>query len=247
MKKGILLLIVLFLGSVQIFSQDVELKVVSSVAPKYSPIARAVGASGVVELSVVIDREGNVISADYISGHPLLRTVSRDAIFKWKFEKLSSTNQSSTATIAVHFGDEKIKVIEKSEKEREEVSEVTSAGNFQFESRTVVKVPKLLVLIRPAHNCELHDNEKMETEVIPVTRSAKASLDNVIASETDTPDIDSASEEPYLDTKRKNFANSWSYYFGDDLNAATEKVEIRYCRFCRHNEELWRNGHKFIR
>lgn len=54
--------------------------------PEYPPTARAVGASGAVNVQVTIDVEGNVISATAVSGHPLLRQVSVDAAKKAKFK-----------------------------------------------------------------------------------------------------------------------------------------------------------------
>ncbi len=54
--------------------------------PAYPPAARAVGASGAVNVQVTIDEDGNVISATAISGHPLLRSVSADAARLSKFK-----------------------------------------------------------------------------------------------------------------------------------------------------------------
>lgn len=44
--------------------------------PVYPPAARAVGASGSVDVRVVIDDTGKVFTAEVVSGHPLLRAVS---------------------------------------------------------------------------------------------------------------------------------------------------------------------------
>ena len=41
--------------------------------PAYPPIARAAHVSGTVTVRVIIDREGNVIAAAAIEGHPLLQ------------------------------------------------------------------------------------------------------------------------------------------------------------------------------
>lgn len=53
--------------------------------PAYPPIARAVHASGSVEVKVIIDLDGTVIAAAAISGHPLLQAAAvgaaRDARF----------------------------------------------------------------------------------------------------------------------------------------------------------------------
>ena len=44
--------------------------------PKYPPAARAVRATGAVSVLVLIDEDGNIFSANPVSGHPLLRGES---------------------------------------------------------------------------------------------------------------------------------------------------------------------------
>ena len=47
-----------------------------------------VDATGAVILQVVVDAQGNVQTAQSISGHPLLRASAIQAVTKWKFEPL---------------------------------------------------------------------------------------------------------------------------------------------------------------
>jgi protein TonB len=54
--------------------------------PAYPPTAKAVGASGAVSVQVVIDENGNVISASATSGHPLLKQVAAQAARGAKFK-----------------------------------------------------------------------------------------------------------------------------------------------------------------
>lgn len=54
-------------------------KAVSLPKPAYPPAARAVNAEGSVSVQVLIDEEGNVVSANAVSGHPLLRAASVEA------------------------------------------------------------------------------------------------------------------------------------------------------------------------
>ncbi len=54
-------------------------KAVKLVLPAYPPAARAVKASGAVNVQVTIDELGNVISASAVSGHPLLRAAAVEA------------------------------------------------------------------------------------------------------------------------------------------------------------------------
>jgi TonB family protein len=53
--------------------------------PKYPAAARAVRASGAVNVKVLIDEQGNVISAEAVSGHPLLRAAAVNAAKGAKF------------------------------------------------------------------------------------------------------------------------------------------------------------------
>jgi hypothetical protein len=56
--------------------------------PEYSKAAKAVGAKGSVNMRILIDERGNVISAKPISGHPLLWAESAKAALRTKFEPL---------------------------------------------------------------------------------------------------------------------------------------------------------------
>jgi TonB family protein len=60
-------------------------KATSLPKPKYPPAALAAGAGGVVNVQVIIGETGNVISAEAVSGHPLLRTAAVDAAKQAKF------------------------------------------------------------------------------------------------------------------------------------------------------------------
>ncbi len=55
------------------------------VSPNYPPAAKAVNAGGAVNVQVVIDEEGNVVSASAVSGHPLLKAASEEAARNSKF------------------------------------------------------------------------------------------------------------------------------------------------------------------
>ena len=51
-------------------------KAISLPKPAYPPIARAAHAAGTVVVQVLIDENGNVVSAHAVSGHPLLQAVA---------------------------------------------------------------------------------------------------------------------------------------------------------------------------
>lgn len=80
-------------------------KAVSLPKPAYPQIARAVRASGTVVVQVVIDEEGNVISASAISGHPLLKAASVQAAQGAKFSPtlLEGKPVRVTGTINYNF------------------------------------------------------------------------------------------------------------------------------------------------
>lgn len=73
--------------------------------PPYPPTARAVNASGAVNVQVTIDEEGNVISAKAVSGHPMLRKASEDAARRAKFSTtyLSRVPVKVTGIITYNF------------------------------------------------------------------------------------------------------------------------------------------------
>ena len=54
-------------------------KAMSLPKPPYPPAARAVRASGAVNIQVLIEEDGNVFTAAAVSGHPLLRAAARNA------------------------------------------------------------------------------------------------------------------------------------------------------------------------
>lgn len=60
-------------------------KATSLPKPEYPAAARAVRASGAVNVQVTIDEQGNIISARAVSGHPLLRQAAEEAARNAKF------------------------------------------------------------------------------------------------------------------------------------------------------------------
>jgi TonB family protein len=62
-----------------------EAKIIKRVPPVYPPLARQSKVSGVVKLHVLIDKQGNVIELQVISGHPLLIQSAMDAVKQWQY------------------------------------------------------------------------------------------------------------------------------------------------------------------
>lgn len=73
--------------------------------PPYPPAARAIRASGAVNIQVTIDESGNVISASAVSGHPLLRAAAEQAARNAKFAPslLSGQPVKVTGVVVYNF------------------------------------------------------------------------------------------------------------------------------------------------
>lgn len=68
-------------------------KATSLPKPPYPPAARAVRAEGTVLVQVIVDVNGNVISAAAVTGHPLLRAAAAQAARGAKFEPTRLSGQ----------------------------------------------------------------------------------------------------------------------------------------------------------
>jgi periplasmic protein TonB len=80
-------------------------KAISLPKPAYPPIARAAHAGGTVVVQVVIDENGNVVSAHAVSGHPLLQAAAVGAARQARFSptKLSGQPVKVTGVIQYNF------------------------------------------------------------------------------------------------------------------------------------------------
>ncbi len=55
--------------------------------PKYPAAAKAVKASGNVNVRILVNRSGRVVKACALDGHPLLRSAAEKSALKWKFKR----------------------------------------------------------------------------------------------------------------------------------------------------------------
>lgn len=78
-------------------------KATQLVKPAYPPAAKAVNASGAVNVQITIDENGDVISAVASSGHPLLRTAAVDAAKASKFAPTLLSGQPVKVTGVVVY------------------------------------------------------------------------------------------------------------------------------------------------
>lgn len=80
-------------------------KAISKPAPAYPAIARQARASGSVTVQITVDESGRVVSANAVSGHPLLQQAAVSAVRQWRFSPtlLSGQPVKVTGQVIVTF------------------------------------------------------------------------------------------------------------------------------------------------
>jgi TonB family protein len=73
------------------------------VEPVVPPLAKAVKIGGKVKLHIVISPSGEVSSATFLSGHPLLVQAAIDAVKQWKFKPFYERNSGITVATDVEL------------------------------------------------------------------------------------------------------------------------------------------------
>jgi TonB family protein len=58
---------------------------IKKVVPLYPPLAKQAGISGTVRFTVVIGKDGSVLSLQLVDGHPLLAQSAQDAVQQWQY------------------------------------------------------------------------------------------------------------------------------------------------------------------
>lgn len=82
----------------QISGGVLNTRALSLPTPAYPAAARAVGASGAVNVQVVINEQGKIVSATAVSGHPLLRQAAEQAATEAKFNPTLLSGQPVSVT-----------------------------------------------------------------------------------------------------------------------------------------------------
>ena len=76
------------------------------VEPAYPPLAQLARIQGVVVLTALIDKAGNVQSLQVVSGHPLLARAAIDAVKQWRYKPFLLNGQplevETTVTVTFH-------------------------------------------------------------------------------------------------------------------------------------------------
>ena len=85
--------------------EELEQQIIKRVSPTPPPIAKAAQVTGPVLVFVKIDEEGNVTTAEIISGNQLLRDAARKAALNWKFAptKINGTPVKVRGNILIRF------------------------------------------------------------------------------------------------------------------------------------------------
>lgn len=104
-------------------------KAIRIAKPVYPPAAKAVDAGGMVNVMITIDEKGNVISAEPVSGHPLLRASAQQAARDSKFSpvKLSGKPVKVTGILIFNFASQNRKNLPAKKSEEIEEEETVNA------------------------------------------------------------------------------------------------------------------------
>ena len=75
-------------------------KALSKTMPRYPEIARRMNLVGTVKVEAVIGPDGKVKNVNVVGGHPILVTVTVDAVKEWRYEPSKS---ETVATLSFDF------------------------------------------------------------------------------------------------------------------------------------------------
>ena len=78
---------------------NIEKLAVKKVQPPYPPLAQKYKIEGMVVVQVLVDKEGKVGKAEFVSGNSLFRSVSLDAAKRWEFKHPDGDSLQGT----IHF------------------------------------------------------------------------------------------------------------------------------------------------
>jgi protein TonB len=71
------------------------------IEPTYPPVARQARIQGVVVLTAVIDRDGNIQNLQVVSGHPMLAPAAIEAVKQWRYKPFLLSGQPVEVETAV--------------------------------------------------------------------------------------------------------------------------------------------------
>ena len=79
--------------------------VVYRIEPAYPPLAREARIQGVVVLTAIINKDGNIQNLQLVSGHPMLAPAAIDAVKHWRYKPFLLNGQpvEVETTVTVNF------------------------------------------------------------------------------------------------------------------------------------------------
>jgi TonB family protein len=218
-----------------------ELTVVTTAAPVYPPIARAANVQGEVIVSVSVNAQGDVIAAQVLEGHVLLRKVAESAALKWKFNSLSQTSNTRVGQITFSF-----------KFELEEAVEVKDDITFMPPGRLelIHKIPTIRPIQKvdgriPEETCPLH-GERMRPGLADISYGlpkGESSYPNDLAHIWQNIRQKIRRRFSYNEAARKYFPESNFWVGGGCMVGVENKAETLYCQSCRNAELNWRKKH----
>jgi TonB family protein len=162
--------------------------VTQRVAPTVPPIAKAVKIGGKVRLHIVISPSGQVSTATFVSGHPLLTQAAIDAVKQWKFKPfLEGETPIAVATdveldFPVGMSESESATRDRYFQVEDECRSLVNGGNYvegEPKCREAVEIsndlPKEVVLERSDALCMLANSiflQRRFSEAIPVYEKA---------------------------------------------------------------------------
>jgi protein TonB len=71
------------------------------IEPTYPPLARQAHIQGVVVLTAIIDKDGNIQNLQVVSGHPFLTPAAIEAVKQWRYKPFLLNGQPLEVETAV--------------------------------------------------------------------------------------------------------------------------------------------------
>jgi len=143
-------------------------KATRKVQPAYPPIAKSASVKGAVQIQVTISESGEVMNAQTISGHPMLREAALQAAKQWRFKptELSGVPVKTQGVITFNFDSGKTAT-------PSETVSMTPLTEEQLKQRLLAKLhPEVAAVIERLKN----KDEKPGAEELKFTRDGKAEI-----------------------------------------------------------------------
>ena len=90
-------------GDLKISEGEAKKAAITRPAPEYPPTARQLKITGVVNVEVSINPEGDVADVRIVNGNPVLTRVVVDTVRRWKFHPFTSDEKPVVAVASLSF------------------------------------------------------------------------------------------------------------------------------------------------